>query len=407
MPRVRAAYSLYQRAMKKRKVWYFQTYDENGNRLPGRSTGQILKSKAREYCDSLLKSGNLLTGKVATLEDWVAERNWYVWDDEDPACLYCRSRLARSSKDKPGIGRSYVNFSRRSMEIHVLPVFGKKRLDKITPNMLETWMFDLVSGGLAPKTANNTAGAFRTIMKEAVRLGIVQSDPWEKVPLFNPGDPIRGSLDTAEALQLMNPRAVSSIWEGHQLYYLVNLTAMLTACRQGELLALQKNDVFRDHLDVTKSWQKKYHVSGTTKTKTKAPVAIPPYLYTAITEFCLWDGFVFSLNAGKAPATGARITEALYRAMEKIGISEETRKRRGIVFHSWRRFCNSYLRARGITDAKIQAQTHHSTQKMTEHYQDWHPEDFADVATQQQYLIEALSDEKKRNILAGNKRESK
>jgi hypothetical protein len=58
VPSVKASYTLYPRPRAKGKpVWYFQTYTEQGRRLPGRSTGKTSKSVARVYCENLLRTG--------------------------------------------------------------------------------------------------------------------------------------------------------------------------------------------------------------------------------------------------------------------------------------------------------------------------------------------------------------
>jgi integrase len=174
---------------------------------------------------------------------------------------------------------------------------------------------------------------------------------------------------------------------------------MLTACRQGELLALRRENLYIDHLDVEASWSIRYHERGPTKTKTKAPVPIPKYLYYALQNFVQWNGYVFSFTQGRTPATGARVTDALYRAYENIGIDEEERLRRGLVFHSWRRFANTYLRSRGLPDAKVRQLTRHESESMTDHYTNWNAEDFSDVAKEQAFLAKALIDEKTRAAL--------
>lgn len=394
MPRVKSSYTLYPRPRPTGKpVWYFQTYDERGHRLPGRSTGKISKGEARAYCDELLRTGRLSAPKVPTLSAWAAERHWYEWprDKEEPACLYARGRLARSTKDKPAVGRGYIDRSYSYLRDQILPSFGSRRLDEILPADLEEWMFSL-AGQYAQKTVNNIASAFRVMTAEAFRLSIIQDDPWKRVQLFVGDVKPRGVLTTSEALLLMHPDTVETIWKGNQIYYLLNLTAMITACRQGELLALRSENLHEDHLDIEASWSIRYHERGPTKTKNKAPVPIPKYLYDRLREFLEWEGYVFSFSLGETPATGARTTEALYEALGNIGIDEEERKRRNLVFHSWRRFANTYLRSRGLPDAKVRQLTRHGSESMTEHYTSWESNDFSDVAREQARLTRALLD---------------
>jgi integrase len=402
MPRVKASFTLYSRVLSDgKKVWYYQARDGQGHRLPGRSTGKRTKGGAREYCEELLRSGRLAAPKIPTLSAWAAERHWYEWprDSESPLCLYARGRLARSSKERPAVGRGHIDRCFAHLRDHILPSFGAKRLDEITPFQLEDWIFTIAARGFAQKTVNNIASAFRTITAEAYRLALIPDDPWKRVPLFAGDAKLRGVLTMKEALTLMNPATAEKLWNNSQLNYLISLTAMLTACRQGELLALRRENLHIDHLDVEASWSIRYHERGPTKTKTKAPVPIPKYLYDALQNFAQWNGYVFSFTLGRTPATGARVTDALYRAYENIGIDEEERLRRGLVFHSWQRFANTYLRSRGLPDAKVRQLTRHESESMTDHYTNWNAEDFSDVAKEQAFLAKALIDEKTRVAL--------
>jgi integrase len=398
---VRASYTLFFRPLSDgTKVWYYHARDAKGHRLTARSTGKTTKGEARQYCDELLRNGKLAAAKVPTLLDWTKERHWYEWprDKEEPLCLYARGRLARSSKDKPAVGRGHIDRCYAHLRDHILPSFGSHRLDEITPGQLEEWLFDLANR-FAQKTVINIGSAFRTITAEAFRLELISDDPWKRVPNFVGDSKPRGVLTTAEALKLMNPITVEEVWNGNQVNYFMSLTAMITACRQGELLALRKENIHPDHLDVEASWTIRYHERGPTKTKTKAPVPIPKYLYDALSDFAQWDGYVFSFTLGRTPATGARVTDAFYKALENIGIDEDERDRRNLVFHSWRRFANTYLRSRGLPDAKVRQLTRHESEAMTEHYTSWNADDFSDVSKEQAFLTKALTDDKARAAL--------
>jgi integrase len=399
MASIRGAYSLFPRPRAKGKpVFYFHAYDAEGRRLTARSTGKTSKSEARAYCDELLRSGRLANPEAPTLSAWIEARQWYDWPRKqaEPNCLYCKGRLARSSKDRPAIGRGHVDRCAAYLRDYIAPTFGDVHLDRIMPDDLERWMFDLAAKGLATKTVNNIASAFRVMTGEALRLELIADDPWKRVPLFSAEGKPRGVLTVAEAMQLMDPETVDTVWKGNQLNYLISLTAMLTACRQGELLALRRENLHEDHLDIEASWTIRYHERGPTKTKTKAPVPIPPYLFKLLDGFAEWEGYLFSYTAGKTPATGARVADALYDALGKIGIDDTTRRERGLVFHSWRRFANTYLRSRGLPDAKVRQLTRHKAESMTEHYTSWNAGDFADVVEEQELLSKALVDLKAR-----------
>ena len=61
--------------------------------------------------------------------------------------------------------------------------------------------------------------------------------------------------------------------------------------------------------------------------------------------------------------------DIFYEALDKIGIHEEERKERNIVFHSLRHFCATYLRQRADVEI-VQSIMGHRTVKMSEHYAD-------------------------------------
>jgi len=230
------------------------------------------------------------------------------------------------------------------------------------------------------------------MLAEAARLKVIEENPWKRVLSLMPSSKKRGLLTIAEARQLLNPATAESIWNGHHLYYCINLVAALTAMRQGEILALRKENVFPDHLHVEHSWNIKYRL-GRTKTKEVGYVPIPAFLYREIERYLDWDGFVFSLKSGKRPITGGKVTTWLYRAMRNIGISEHERVERNLTFHSWRHFFNTYLRSRGVPDAKIRKVTRHKTEEMTDHYTGFTLEDYREVYDAQDGFGELIKEE--------------
>lgn len=380
MPRYRKPYTLYQYTLSDgiTRVWYYRVYDHRNKRI-ARSTGETDKIRAMRYCDKLLREGNLIPQHYPTLSQWAEERRWWIWGE----CLYCKGRLRRSDPERPAISRRYVDDALRTLKQKILPSHGNKRLDEITVQDCEQLLFSWADGGYSYKSANNWASIYRVMLNEAVRIGLLEKNPWNKVRPLTPSLKRRGILTTDEARKLLNPKTVDAIWDGHHLYYTINLTAAFTALRQGEILALQRKDVFEDHLHVAHSWSIKYGLQPT-KTKVVADIPIPEFLYREIEKYLDWSGFVFSFDKGETPATGNRITGWLYRALASIGIDEDERKRRNITFHSWRHWLNTSLRSRGIADVKIQAITQHRTKEMTEHYTKFRLEDFRDVHWYQQ-----------------------
>jgi len=98
-------------------VYYYQTYDEDGRRTPGRSTGQTTKTAARAYCVGLLKAGKPLAEKIVKTPTFAEyAKGWWDFD----TCLYLQRR-----KKRRAITRTYAQGARGRLDHHILPFFGK------------------------------------------------------------------------------------------------------------------------------------------------------------------------------------------------------------------------------------------------------------------------------------------
>lgn len=373
--RKREPFTLYERRFKHGPVWYYRVYDEYGDRRPGRSTGQVTKADAYRWCVREFEAGRLGAGHDPTLREWSESRHWWQWGK----CDYIRGKLARSPKDKPAIGRRHADKSLEKLKLHILPYLGDLRLSQLTPVVIERWMFDRLQTK-APKTVNNVTSVLRVMIGEAYRLEMISRNPFDKVRPLHPDTKPRGILTLEEARTLLNPATRGEVWREHE-YYCANLIAATTGMRLSEILALTDNDIRTDHIIVTKRWDLKY---GEGPTKTKEPRVVPlPGFVTALLPSV--TGYILSHTDGAAPLTGGRVLDALYDAMDSVGI-EDYRQRR-VTFHSWRHFANTYFRSAGVPDSKVQSVTGHKTQAMTDHYTHYRPEDFAEVVQAQAGMI--------------------
>ena len=80
------------------------------------------------------------------------------------------------------------------------------------------------------------------------------------------------------------------------------------------------------------------------------------------------------------------IEKKLYRALASIGISEEERIKRNIVFHSLRHTTNTILRSAGIADSKVRMITGHRQESMTERYTHFRLENYQEISSIQQMM---------------------
>jgi hypothetical protein len=170
--RLRESFVLYRRVLATgRVVFYYQCYDRNGLRLCGHSTGQRTRTAAREFCNELLKAGKLIPapvpgGRVPTFEEF--SKGW--WDYE--TCPYLKSRKGRRA-----ISKAYAVQGRYAVKNHLVPAFGKKRLDLICEDEIDTWLTSYVDRGIKRNTANGAFRILQVMMGYAVTKKFIRFNP--------------------------------------------------------------------------------------------------------------------------------------------------------------------------------------------------------------------------------------
>jgi integrase len=79
------------------------------------------------------------------------------------------------------------------------------------------------------------------------------------------------------------------------------------------------------------------------------------------------DNLIFTGDSQDKPYANEQIEKDFKKALRSIGITEEERKERGIVFHSWRHYCAKNLAE--VTNRAIgMAILGHKTSRMFDHY---------------------------------------
>ena len=88
--RYREKYTLIPRKLSSGKtMYYYRSYDQDGNRTTPKSTGQTTKTAAKHYCDQLLKAGGLHTSGDVTFHEYA--RNWWKYEK----CDYVQNKLKK------------------------------------------------------------------------------------------------------------------------------------------------------------------------------------------------------------------------------------------------------------------------------------------------------------------------
>jgi integrase len=378
------------------RVWYYQTYDSEGNRTNARSTGigfaneanrKRTMQQAEELCWQLYKDGKLVPAstKDVTLEAFSEQRRWWEYG----RCEYIAQKLARSPEGRPAITERYANDAWSILHNYILPEHGNQKLSRITSGDLEKLLFKW-SKQSSPKTANNRRAVYSTMLSEAARLGLIEENPWGKVRSLTAAKHAWGSLTLAEVARLLDPESWHEKWSSH-LYYTAVAMAYFTGMRIGEVLGLQVSDIREGWVRIQHSWNDKQNKIGQTKDKEPRDVPIPDFLTEHLEPYRGHEGFAFSLTGGVTPLGKNTLPKALQSALAAIGISREEQKERRIVFHSGRRWFNTYLYTNGVATSIVQRLTGHDSQAMTDHYTDLHVEDLGEVARLQSEVFSKAS----------------
>jgi integrase len=119
---------------------------------------------------------------------------------------------------------------RCNLRNHLLPVFGPRRLDRITRTEVQGFITTLKAGKLQPATIRAVVNLLRTILRSAVHDGKITKSPCYKISL--PEVP-------PKRLAFFTPAQVRALLEAATPRdYAVLATAVGTGLRQGELLGL-------------------------------------------------------------------------------------------------------------------------------------------------------------------------
>ena len=291
----------------------------------------------------------------------------------EPEHVYARGKVARGKR----ISRSYLQVRKSNLTKHLLPAFGRIKLENITPRMVEEWLLDFENNtGLGPISANHCLATLRIMLGQARRDGLIAVNPAAGLEqLSERGSKPRGVLTGAEVRKLLDDRTIDKVWDGNAKHYTLNLLAAATGARLGELRGLTVGRVHSDHIELTAVWDRVEGLRAGTKTSAGRTVTIPTKVsrhLAALVDSLTWKepgDLVFSGQNRARPLLHLDILRRFYRALTRIGVSEMDRLARVIVFHSWRHWLTSALRQAKVSDVLVGATTGHVTGEMIRHYE--------------------------------------
>jgi integrase len=296
---------------------------------------------------------------------------------------YAQGRLARGYT----ISKGYLEIATANTRKHLLPVWGDSRLRDITVKDVDEWIIRMRrESGLASATINKLLQTLRTVLDSALSEGLVKDNPAKYVKPLHLQTRERGTLTPEEVTLLLSP----SVWKDTR-HYAINLIALTTGARLGEIQALQICDVHSDCIEIRHSWEQGHGLKEPKWGSVRCvPIARP--VFNAIDEVIHSTQpatLIFYGESLNTPIGRNWIEKRLYEALACIGIDERSRRERNLTFHSHRHTLNTMLRSRGVPDSKVQRITGHKSTAMSNHYTHFRASDFSEVTQLQRRLMES------------------
>lgn len=368
--RARAEFGLMKRKVNGKPVYYYWVYDE-GNRRVYRSTGERMKAKAMEYVMNLREQGKLgiKDRSMVLLKDFT--RDFFIPEK----CPIVRNARMHGRN----ITNSTCDIRRRALTMHIIPHMGNWPISAITKARVNKWLMDLPQMDKVSRTsANSYYDTLKQVMEEAVREGLIQTNPCEKIERLG-SDSTRRAAFTTEEVKLLIGKPED--WDNAYIR-LMCLTAAVTGMRVGEVRALKPDAITDTAIHVRASFSD-FDGYKPPKNGKDRVTPIPASLRDELRKFSPANGgYIFSMVNDK-PVSNAYIKKILDSRLKAVGI-------KGKTFHSFRAYFNTEMMAANVNETVVRAVIGHQSPDMTEHYLHLETGEFAEIRNVQDGILKKV-----------------
>ncbi len=406
-------YSLSKRNKKKNYVWYVQfKNNETGKYSNAKSIDRLAQElgdnphhitkrpEAESIARRAIQAG--LDGNTKTENPLFRDYLEGFWDFETSKYIKTQNK-----KKEGSIHRDYARNMESNIKNHVIPFLPKglkcsmvkmRHMEVIQEHCLET------SKCLWLSVQKSVAKP----IKELQRKGILIVNPLSNLEKYSQDTKSTVGELTEEETERLHCQMFNDSEHGYKTIekrgaknghlkkvevqcfldrriYLATSLGIKTGMRQGEILALRECDIVLPEKDIEEqyaiiqiehSYSKRDGLKST-KSDTPRKTIIPLWLASELIEFAQTnpnkkankEHFIFYSDINpEEPVFSSFLLKWFYRELERIGINEQERKERHIVFHSTRHGYISQLRDMQVEEEQIRLLTGHTDIAMTNRY---------------------------------------
>lgn len=248
----------------KSNTWYCKFYrsDLNGTRKQTTKRGFPTKKAAQQWEREIRAADNADMNVI--LETFV---NMYFEDKKGEL------------KDRTIKNKRYM------MDVHIIPYLGKKKMNEIKPSDIIQWQNLIREKGFSETYLRMIQNQLTALFTHASTIYSLASNPCKKVKKMGKSDADELNFWTKEEYD----QFISTVDESDR-YFVMFEILFWTGCREGELLALTKNDIDFDknQIHITKTYFRSGGKDIITTPKTDCSVRvidIPEFLKEEIEDY--------------------------------------------------------------------------------------------------------------------------
>ena len=346
-------------------VWRVRYRDASGRR--------ILETLGKEPAWNRKKAETELRRRLVDVE-----RDGYRAPDKQTFAAFAERWL---TEYLPGRGLKVTTLDgyRQTLNRHLLPHFGAILLHELEhqPELIDRYITTKTRAGLSPKTITNHLLLLQVMLKRAVRWRLIARNPVHDTDRPRVAQPERNILSAAEiarlwtAYTILEREADEAERDWWHVARTLTFTALGTAMRRGELLALRWKDVrlLDSAIDVREALVKGRFTTPKSRSSRRL-LGLGPKTQELLsahwqrTNFQGDDELVFCHPNKGTPVDPSRLSRVyLRRALRQAGITKPIRP-----FHDLRHTALTHEAAAGNPMAYLQHKAGHSQSAITERY---------------------------------------